>query len=72
MFSLNSLNPVTKIFVIPVNGFEPAISHGRNQDTTVQARHMWKAGSLNSVFGGLSDSVNLLNFCSIQGKLHCL
>ena len=68
MFSLNSLNQVTKIFVIQVNGFEPAISRGRNQDTTVPARHMWKAGSLNSVFSGLSDSMNLLNFCSIQGE----
>ena len=68
MFLLNSLNPVTKIFVIQVNGFELAISRGRNQDTTVPARHMWKAGSLNSVFSGLLDSMNLLNFCSIQGK----
>ena len=39
--SLNPLNSVTKIFVFPVNGFEPAIFCGRNQDATaVPARQI--------------------------------
>ena len=47
-FFLNSLNPVTKIFVITVKGFEPATSYVRDQNaTTVPARHMWETGSLN-------------------------
>ena len=46
--SLNSANSVTKIFVIIVNGLEPTISCTRDQDaTTVLARHMSEAESLN-------------------------
>ena len=38
---LNSANTMTKIFIIPVKGFEPATCFVRNQDaTTVPARHM--------------------------------
>ena len=38
---MNSLNPVTKIFVITVKGLEPATSCVREQDaTTVLARHI--------------------------------
>ena len=41
MFSLNSLNSMTKIFVITVKGFEPTTSSVRDQDaTTAPARHM--------------------------------
>ena len=41
MFSLNSLNSVTKIFVIAVKGLEPATSCARDQDaTTVPVRHI--------------------------------
>ena len=41
MFSLNSANSVTKIFVITVKGLEPATSNIRDQDaTTAPARHM--------------------------------
>ena len=41
MFSLNSLNSVTKIFVITVKGFVPTTSSVRDQDATIApARHM--------------------------------
>ena len=41
MFSLNSLNSGTKIFVIPVKGFKPATSCVRDQDATAApARHI--------------------------------
>ena len=41
MFSQNSANSETKIFVITVKWFEPAISCTRDQDaTTGPARHM--------------------------------
>ena len=41
MFSVNSLNFVTKIFVITVKRLEPTASCGRDQDvTTSPARHM--------------------------------
>ena len=41
MFSLNSVNLMTKIFVITVKGLEPATSCVRHQDTTrVPAGHM--------------------------------
>ena len=47
MFSQNSANSETKIFVITVKWFEPAISCTRDQDaTTGPARHMWETGSL--------------------------
>ena len=40
MFSLNSLNSVTKIYVFTVKELEPATSHVREQDaTTAPARH---------------------------------
>ena len=46
MFSLNSLNSVTKIFVVAVKGSEPATSCVRDQDaTTVSARHRRETGS---------------------------
>ena len=49
MFSLNLLNSVRKIFVITVNGLEPAIFCVKDQDaTTALARHMLETGSLNS------------------------
>ena len=39
--SLNSVNSVTKIFVITVKGLEPATSCVRDQDaTSVPVRHM--------------------------------
>ena len=48
MFSLNSANSVTKIFVITVKGLKPATSCVRDQNaTTAPARHMWETGSLN-------------------------
>ena len=41
MFSVNSENSVTKIFVITVKGLEPAISCVRDQDATTEpARHI--------------------------------
>ena len=41
MFSLNSANSVTKIFVLTEKGFEPANSYVRDQDATaVPPRHM--------------------------------
>ena len=41
MVSLNSVNPVTKIFVITVKGIEPATSCVRGQDAiTVPARQI--------------------------------
>ena len=47
MFSLNSANSVTKIFVT-IKGPEPATSWVWNQDaTTAPARHMWDTESLN-------------------------
>ena len=36
MFSLNSANSVSKIFVITVKGFKPATSCVRDQDATQQ------------------------------------
>ena len=40
MFSLNSLNSVTEIFVITVKGLKPATFCVRDQDaTTVPAKH---------------------------------
>ena len=40
MFSLNSLNSVTKIFVITVKGHEPATSCVKDQDVAkALARH---------------------------------
>ena len=43
-----SLNSVTKIFVITVKGLELAIFCVRDQvATTVPARHVWETGSLN-------------------------
>ena len=48
MFSLNSLNSVTRIFRITVKGFEPSISCVRDQDaTTAPERHMSEIESLN-------------------------
>ena len=48
MFSLNSLNSVTKIFVIAVKGLKLATSCVRDQDaTTAPARYMIETGSLN-------------------------
>ena len=48
MFSLNSLNLVTNIFVITVKGLEPVASCVTDQDaTTVPARPMGETGSLN-------------------------
>ena len=47
MFSMNSGNSVTKIFVITVKGFQPDISCVRDQDaTTAPVRHMQEKGSL--------------------------
>ena len=41
MFSLNSGNAVTKIFVISVKGFKPVISCVRDRDaSTAAGRHM--------------------------------
>ena len=40
MFSLNSANSVTKIFVIKVKGFEPATFCVRDQDATTAPAHM--------------------------------
>ena len=56
MFSLNSLNSVTKIFVIAVKGLEPATSCVRDQDATRAA-----AIESNLWLSDLSDSLNLLN-----------
>ena len=51
MFSLNSLNSVTKIFVVTVKGFEPATSCVRDDNATTEpARHMWETGSPNWLF----------------------
>ena len=45
---LKTVNNVTKIFFIPVKGFEPGTSCVRDQDATAApARHMWETGSLN-------------------------
>ena len=47
MFSLNSANSVTKVFVIAAKGFKPATSCVRDQDAaTVPERHMWETQSL--------------------------
>ena len=68
MFSLTSLNSVTKIFVMTVKWFEPV----KDQDSTVApARHMWGQDhkiDLCSCFSGLSNllnSLNRLNFHSV-------
>ena len=51
MFSLKSLNSVTKINVIAVKEFKPATSCVRGHDaTTVPTRHMWETGSLNAYY----------------------
>ena len=48
IFSLNSLNSMTKFSVITLKGLEPATSCVRDQDaTTAPARHMCETGSLN-------------------------
>ena len=48
MFSMNSANSVTKIFVITVKGLEPTTSYLTDQDaTTAPARHVQEPGSLN-------------------------
>ena len=50
MFSLNSPNSVTKIFVITVKGLKPATSSVRGQDaTTVLARHMYVKGRISKL-----------------------
>ena len=65
-----------KIFAIRVKGFEPGTSCVRVQDaTTVPARHMWKAESLNwpkfmlQWFGRFSE---FADFPFHLVKLHCL
>ena len=52
MISLNSANSVTKIFIITLQGIEPASSCVRDQHTTTTtepARHVLETGSLNGL-----------------------
>ena len=46
MFSLNSANSVTKIFIIIVKGFELATSCVRDQDVTTDQQNMCERQNL--------------------------
>ena len=74
MFSLNSANSVTKIFVIIVKGLNllSLVLETRmlpqHQKDTCERQHLQT--DVNSCFSDLSDYLNSLNFHSISGKLH--
>ena len=66
--SLNSVNSVTKIFVITVKGLEPDTSCLRDQDaTTVPERHIWETESLNRAKFILQRFIRFPEFAEFTG-----
>ena len=71
MFSLNSTNSVTEIFVITAKRLEPATSCARDQDaTTAPARHVRdRIFKLSPIFSDLSDPLKSLTSLNLMKVL---
>ena len=61
MFSLNSANSVTKVFIIVAKEFEPATSCGRDNDASTAPTRQDLQIDSNPCFSDPPDSLNSLN-----------